>query len=146
MLHSTRVSVPHCRHSLSSSSIEDGISPLPLEHVVYDEQNRQIYQQSYEHWPSLSLAHGIDDRIGHALWSALFLLSCNITGSAYTASLQAEIPAFLPLGTVIHPVILMGGHVRRGSYCSLPWQELYPSGHRHPTRQGRVDTAYLAHN
>ena len=98
VLHSIRVSVAHCQPDLSSSHLEENIGALPLEHMVYDKQNRQIYQQPYEHWPSLPPAHGTDQGIAHALYCAPFPLSPSITSTAHTASLEAGIPTFLPLG------------------------------------------------
>ena len=67
VLRSTRVSVAYCRPALSSSDLGNDISALPLKSMVYDEQNRQIYQQSYEHWPSLSPAGGTYQGIAYAL-------------------------------------------------------------------------------
>ena len=67
VLHSICVSVTHCRPALSSLDIEKNTSVLPLENMVYGEQNRQIYQQPYEHWPSLSPAHGPNQGIAYAL-------------------------------------------------------------------------------
>ena len=67
VLHSIGVSVAHCDPALSSPHHENILSALPLKNMVYDEQNRQIYQQPYEHWPSLSPAGGTDQGIAYAL-------------------------------------------------------------------------------